>query len=706
MHRRSLLLWLAFLSMAVPVAGQGTDEAINLRAEVQQVEGDVWRGTGGVRILYQDIAIQCDEMQYNRVTEELVARGNVILDQGPKRFTADELRFDLGDKTGTMINATGFMPPMYTFSGSVIEKLDETHYRIENASFTTCESPDGSPPWSFKVREVLLEEEGYGHFHGTAIKVQGAPVFYLPYFVWPVKRDRSPGLLMPGFGYSQLRGTYVGLPVYLPLGRSYDTTLLFDYFSNGYYGLGTEWRWAPVADANGILNLYTIWDDNAGQWQWKLNGSHRQDDFYGFRLQAELEDLSDVDFFQEFERDFDRSTRRDVYSYFYLTKSWGPGSLNVRADRRVTFDLVSAPATSSDVELRQLPEVELRVRPTRIGRSSLYWDMISSFNYFDVDRGGDLATSYARADLFPSLSYTLPSPLWLTVTPRVGGRATYYTARYSEDRRSFVDDPVSRLYATGGVDIVGPSVSRVFNNALGSYSRFKHVIEPRIEYDYLDGTEDTSMIPVFDEVDTTRFTNRARVVLANRLLGRSREGVSARELGSLELWQEYSFSDPLTRGVERDSQWGSLNALLRVFPTPATGFDARASFDSLHHNLISTSLAASLRRPIGWLNLTWYQNYNPRSGERLSSQVRTMVAYRQRDFPLRATVHLAYDIERAEFQQQQFQVNWEGSCWSLALEYRDLRLGAFPTRDWRIVVSLKGVGALPEIRGSLNPMGN
>jgi len=684
------------LAVTGPLWGQTDSGAISLRADEQQVVGDIWRGLGSVHIAYQDITISCDEMEYNRVTEDLVARGHVVLDQGPSRFTAEELHFNVRTKTGLLLDGTGFIPPMYSFSGREIEKLNDTTYRIEGATFTTCKTPDPSPPWSFAIRRATLEVEKYGYFHGAALRVQNAPVFYLPYVVWPIKRERAPGLLMPGFGYSQRRGVFFGLPLYVPIGRSYDTTFTFDYYSKGYYGLDNEWRWAPKADAGGIIDLLSIWDVANQRWQWQVKGKHTDADFHGFQLVAQLEDLSDVDFFQEFDRTFDANTRRDVYSYVYLTRTFGPAALNLRADSRTTY------LSSLDVNLAQMPEVELRVRSNPIGHTNLYWDMVSSVNYFDVDRGGDLATRYGRADIFPTLSYTLPSPLWLSVTPRVGGRYTYYTAQYSEDRTHFVDEPIEREYVAGGVDIVGPSVTRIFASPVKAYSRLKHLIEPRIEYRYLDGTEDTSRIPIFDEVDSTPLNNRARLVLANRLLAKSAEGIGARELASLELYQEYSFSEPLNRAGSETSQWGPLSALLRVSPNQGASIDARASFDSLSARLISSSLAGTLQRPIGSLGLTWYQNFNPRTGERISSQVRTMLSFRRQGFPLKASAQLAYDIETSKFQQQQLQVYWEGSCWSVSAEYRDLRLGLYPTRDYRIVISLKGVGNLPEISGSLN----
>jgi LPS-assembly protein len=694
---RFLMLWLALLAPAVLEAAEPA-EAITLTAEEQQWEGDVWRGLGGVRILYQDIKITCDEMEYNRATQDLLARGGIIFDQGPSRFTADELHYNLGTKTGLFVNGSGFFDPMYSFSGREIEKIDETHYRVDGALFTTCGRDDPSPPWSFSVKRALLEEEGFGRFTSSALRVQNFPVFYLPYLVWPIKQERAPGLLMPTFGYSDLRGFNIGLPVFLPVGRSYDTTIFADYYTNGYYGLGNEWRWVPREGAAGRSLGYAIWDEANQQWQWRYNLVHTQADLYGFRLLVELEDLSDVDFFQEFDRTFEANTRRSLYSQIYLTRSYGPATLNLRADRRMTF------LTTTDVELMQLPEAELRVRSTSIGGSPVYWDLVSSINYFDVDRGNDLVGRYGRADLYPALAYSLPSPPWLSVTPRVAARGTYYTQRYSEDRLSFEDEPINRTYLAGGVDIVGPSVSRIFNQPWGPYARFKHVVEPRIQYAYLGGTdaEDTALIPVFDEVDSTPLTNRVRLALANRLLARSKEGVSARELGTVELYQDYSFDEPLNRGDGvQNSQWGPLSALFRLTPTVGTGFDAQIAYDTLYANPISTSIAAALIRPEGSARLTWYQSYSPQTGERVSSQIRTLIDFRKPGFPLQAGLHVAYDVEKAEFQQQQYRVFWQGSCWSVAAEYRDLRLGIYPTQEYRIVIELKGVGALPEIKGSL-----
>jgi len=704
--KRTCLLLLLALNTGIgwaqdtpPSRGPGQDGALRMTADQQDCnqEDELCLWTGNVKIYYQDVTISSDEVLYNGTTMDLVARGNVVVDQGPSRFTADELHYNLRTKTGLFTNASGFVSPMYTFSGRSIEKLDETHYRVDKAVFTTCEDDTKYPPWSFHLKKALIEVEGYGKFTSSTIKIQGVPVFYLPYMVWPIKKERAPGLLMPGFGYSDRLGTYIGLPVYFPLGRSWDTTFIFEYFSNGFYGIGNELRWAPMKDAFGQLDLYSIYDKENAEWQWKINGHHDQADVFGFRLQAQVENLSDPDFFQDFDRTFEANTRRDVYSYLFLTQSWGPYSLNLSADHRRTF------FSSYDSTLARLPEAELRVRSTRLGRSDIYWNLVSSANLFNIDKGNDLVGTYWRGDIYPTLNYTIPGPPWLTVTPRVGGRYTYYTARYNENRTSYVYEPIDRAFVAAGVDIGGPSVSRIFTKPHWGFSKFKHLIQPRIEYAYLQGIgEDNSQIPIADEVDSTPLDNRVRLSLVNQLFGRSEKSLSAVELGSFELFQEYSFSRSLSsNGEGGTSNWGPMVGALRVTPVPGTGLDVRASYDWFNRNLVSTSVSGTGRSGFGSLSLTWYAGFNPTTGDRVSSQLRTLINFQKPGFPFTAALHIAYDAEQKEIQQQRYQVGWQGSCWSVTAEYRDLKIGLYPTQDFRIVIELKGVGSLPEIKGSL-----
>ncbi len=42
---------------------------------------------------------------------------------------------------------------------------------------------------------------------------------------------------------------------------------------------------------------------------------------------------------------------------------------------------------------------------------------------------------------------------------------------------------------------------------------------------------------------------------------------------------------------------------------------------------------------------------------------------------------------------------YKGRCWGVEVEYRDLRIGAYPSKDYRIVLDFRGLGRLLDITG-------
>src|SRR5437016_5834912 len=62
---------------------------------------------GDVVLESQDITIHADKLTANLKTNDVVAEGHVIMDQGPTRLTGDHIVFNLDSKAGTFFNATG-----------------------------------------------------------------------------------------------------------------------------------------------------------------------------------------------------------------------------------------------------------------------------------------------------------------------------------------------------------------------------------------------------------------------------------------------------------------------------------------------------------------------------------------------------------------------------------------------------------------------
>ncbi|HEX6202114.1 MAG TPA: LptA/OstA family protein, partial [Thermoanaerobaculia bacterium] len=101
-------------------ADQGGGTITGRAEELELVREDYAAAIGRVDIQYQDIELAADRIDLDIAANTVTASGHVVLDQGPKRITADQATFDLETKTGEFQNASAFVAPDYYFSGRTV----------------------------------------------------------------------------------------------------------------------------------------------------------------------------------------------------------------------------------------------------------------------------------------------------------------------------------------------------------------------------------------------------------------------------------------------------------------------------------------------------------------------------------------------------------------------------------------------------------
>lgn len=719
----------------LPLSAEQGGGVVSGRAEALEfVREDYAAASGGVEIQYQDVKLSADRIEIDLATQVATATGDVMFDQGPRRITAREARFNLKTKTGTFEDATAFVQPDYHFQGVRVEKISENVYTVEDGVFTSCEGE--RPSWSFRLGSARVEVEGYAYIRNASMRAKNIPVFYTPYIVWPAKQDRTSGFLIPEIGYSQSKGSELGMAYYRTLGRSFDTTFHVDAYSEGFLGLGNELRYRPSDGTRGVLVGYTVRDPNAettdglDEWRWKVDWDHITEDLpWDLRGVLSYHDFSDFEFFRDFERDFDRNSIRTLESRGFVSGNWGPHSLNVLVNQQRTF---IRPATANlperTISQAKLPEIEYRLRPTRLfGDLPVYLDMQSSVSFLSLDRQRNYNDSYGRVDIFPKLTLPLSVP-WLSLSLSAGGRATWYGdsifslqefgALPEEEQASrFKGESLSRTVPVVQAELVGPSVSRIYDSSSGPFEKFKHVIEPRFKASWLGDFDEQDNVPVFDEVDNLRntaggfglgSTKSGRWSIINRLLAKERpdeeageaagEG-SSRELASFELTQEISFDNdqPLqigTGGVSGGvtSQDGPITGRFRFAPSLATNVTAQVDYSDFFSNLQSTSFSGSVRFDRANLGTTWYTRYNAQSGETRSDQIRFFGGFDLLPNRLRLESQVNYDLEQSLLQQQSYVLSYSSQCYAVRLEMRDFESLNRRDTEYYFTLSLKNVG--------------
>lgn len=691
---------------------------------------------GAVEIKYKDLTVKAERLVFHRDSMTVEAEGEVSFDQGPNRIAGERLDFDLIGKTGTFWNSTAYVHPDYYFSGSVISKTGEIDYAVKDGVFTSC-TGDLVPDWSFALSSADIEVEGYAKIRNARLRVKKLPVFYWPYLVWPAKTDRSTGFLIPNIGYSRRRGAYLGLAHYQVFGPSYDNTVYADIFTEGYYGVGDEFRYRPTDRTQGRLTGYyfqgpvsqrpdgELVGGEPEEGAWRVDWEHSTERLpFGLRGVVDVEHYSDYELFRDFERAERDNTRRFLYSNAFLAGSWGAHSATLLLDQRETF-LGDGLTT---VEQRQLPELDYRLRERKLGALPIYLSVAANASLLQNERDGSYDASYGRFDVAPELKLPLRPAPWLSLAINGGGRATWWgdtfaatelnpetglaerrcDDRLAADTEVYCGESLTRVYPSAGLEMVGPSFSRIFDNADGHFAKFKHVIEPRWTYGYLGDFEDQDRVAQFDEIDTLQPSHIAEVALVNRILAKpgDPEAGGAFEILSFEVAQAYSFDDeqPLQRSSDRtlDTQESPIFAKLRFNAGRAFSLQAAAAYNTLFSDLESTSLSGTAKLRRADFGLTWFTRFQPEFGETQSDQARFAFGLDVLPQRLRFDGQINYDIENGEIQQQRYFLNYTSQCWSVRLEAREYTRSEIVDRDIRFALTFKNVGTFLDITGGLN----
>lgn len=666
---------------------------------------------GDVTLRYQDITLKADLITYNHLTRDATAEGNVILDQGTRRMSATRAFFNFDSSSGTLFEATASLDPSVYITGEKIEKIDEITYRITDGVFTSCEL--GDPSWAFHLSEGIVRVEDYARLKNLSFRANGVPVIYLPYLVWPTKTDRARGFLIPKPGFSNRFGSFLKTAYFIPYEEWADATIRADVFSKGFVGLGVDARYVPSPSIDGELDLYSVYDNDTEELEWKYSYQHTHEGLPGgFRGVIDMRDFSDLPFFQRFERDFDLNTISNVYSSAYLTKNTSSYSLNLRTDRREHFLGVD------DAQVfEQLPAVQFNLYPRRMAASPFYFSLESSASRLRTTSSREPDVEYFRTDLFPTVSMRLDTPAWFSVKPEISLRQTNYSKSRDPQTFQISDEELSRFYGQAQVELVGPSFSRIFQREVGEFTRFKHVIEPRVRYLYTTDVEEQSQVIRFDTVDSPFLPlvdQSVEYSLVQRLLAKTAdERSSAREILSFTIRQTASLSDPFSTRLDDDGELienklTPVSLSLRFNPYRSLRLDASTSVSSETGHVEGASISAGISGETSYLNTTWFARFaQPDLPGLDSSQIRIAAGRPIIQDRIRADIQFNYDIERDEILEQRYLVGYSSSCYNIALEVRDFQeFRAFEnvgrSRDYQLSISLKNVGTFVDVKGSFD----
>ena len=367
------------------------------RVEVRDAQG-IYVARGEVRIERRGRLLVADRVYWSDHTRHGVASGRVVVTDEGETLQADFLHFNIDTLRGAAFDSTYIGPgDSFRLTGSEMRKTGESRYRIVDGRFSTCRCPEPEErePWSVTSGDADAKVEGHVFAKNNRFEVLGVPVFWAPWFFYPLQRERATGFLTPRVGRSSVRGVEVAAPFFWAPRHNVNLLVTPEYLSFRGFKPSAELEYVFGERSGGALHGTFIHDrsldperrpgDDFNRNRWAASWRHRQELPGETHLHVDATGFSDNRFAFDYQGFGGRRLERYLHSRAFLWRHFGTGGLFAgHAAVRFADDLQAPENQDRDrVLLQRLPELRLSALPTAVpGLPGLFAEGDLDYRYF------------------------------------------------------------------------------------------------------------------------------------------------------------------------------------------------------------------------------------------------------------------------------------------------------------------------------------
>lgn len=562
-------------------------------------------GRHGVLFSFGNAVLTADQMMVS-TNGEITAEGNVRIQQGDQLWASEHVLYNF--KTRQMVAQqfrTGETPVFAAGDGLHGDRTNQV-YAATNAVLTTDDV--ARPAFKVKASRIVIIPGKRIRAYGATLYVGEVPLFYFPYFSRAIGEHSNHFNFTPG--YRSLYGPFLLGSYTWSYSDELDGVFHADYRLKRGPGVGPDLNYHLGKWGDGTLKYYYTHDDDSTvdelgvpirkdrQRVYFSYDANPATNFYVKALARYESDLAVVRDF--FEGEYRRNPQPNTF--FEANKFWDNFSIDAYAEPRLNEFLQT---------IERLPDIKVTGYPQQVGASPLYYQSESSAGYyrslFAVDQGTNgppPGTNFAafRADTYHQVTLPLTLFGWLNLTPRVGGRATYYGE--ASGAGATTDEQTRGMFNTGAE--VSFKAYRLWRGAKSSFfdvDGLRHIVEPSANYVFVPRpTVTPNQLPQFDyelpslrllpiefpdynAIDSVDSQNVIRWGLHNKLQTK-RDG----QVVNLVNWDVYTdwrlkpradqttFSDLYSDLTLKPRSWLTLESLLRYDPSSG---DLRMAFNTV-----------------------------------------------------------------------------------------------------------------------------
>jgi len=419
--------------------------------------------TNGVVIKFGGAVLTAEKITFSDSAGEVTADGTVRIQQGQQIWASEHIQYNfITHKIEAEQFRTG-IPPVFAGGRGLAADVTNRVYSATNAFITTEDI--SNPLVKVRARYIRITPGKRITAYDAVVYVGKVPVFYLPYFSKRLTGNPNNFTMTPG--YRSVYGPFVLSGYRWFLDEQLDGQINVDWREKRGVGLGPDVNFNYGKYGQGELRYYYLNDqDPNASVDDPVIPSDRQRVYLAYdahpstnlNVKSLVRYQSDVAVVRDFvEGEYRQNPQPNTF--VEVNKFWENFSLDLYTQPRVNEFLET---------VERLPEVRLTGWRQQLGETPFYYESQSSAGWYrrlfadDAGTNGPpsgLDYSAARADTYHQV--LMPNTFfgWLNVTPRVGGRLSYYSEAHEPGG---VTDEEYRGILNTGVE-VGFKASRLYD---------------------------------------------------------------------------------------------------------------------------------------------------------------------------------------------------------------------------------------------------
>lgn len=539
-----VLLFLSWCVLSV-VTRAAEPAAFIIETDQDSLEFDLNTGTvsytNGVIVRYGDAILSAHKARLNQESGDMLAEGAVRLQQGNETWYGERIEYNFKSRKILASEFKAGQPPFFIKGAALAGDQTNNVYVLAEGVVTTDDYEE--PGYRIRTSSLTIAPGDYIEAKNAVLYLKNTPVFWFPKWRRSLQRHPNHWVITPG--YRSKYGPYLLTTYEWYWNERLKGAVHLDERVKRGPGIGPDISYNLPRFGEGTVKYYYTHDDRPEEdSQGNPISEERQRAWFehqgtlrtNLTFKAAVRYQTDPQIIRDFfETEYRENTQPSTFAE--LNQQWSNWSLNLLGQARVN---------DFQETVERLPDIKLTGSRQQLWTMPLYYESESSAGYyqrkFPVGDTNNFRFAASRADTFHQLLIPWTFFDWLNVTPRAGGRLTYYSeasgpgAVTAEEQRA--------VFNTGAE--MSFKASRTWagtRNKFWEIDGVRHIVKPSANYVYVPRPEvrppdlpqfDYELpsaqlqplnYPDYNSIDSIDSQNVVRLGLENKLQTKRRDGV-------------------------------------------------------------------------------------------------------------------------------------------------------------------------------------